>query len=240
VEHAEVARVLFEIADLLELRRVPGAVRAEAAGSLRRGWLEAKDVWNTPPLDEPERRLARPRPGRWARPGEGGRKEVAMAEWRKICCPVDFSEPARRAFDEAIDLARRLGAELVVAHVYVPITPAATDVLVSSRGVLETEGIEEARELETWRVDAQERLDAPVTASVLAGEASAEIARFARENGVDLIVMGTHGRTGFRRFVLGSVAERVVRFAPCPVLVVRRKEARDADVVADEVAPYHG
>jgi nucleotide-binding universal stress UspA family protein len=163
-----------------------------------------------------------------------------MAEWRKICCPVDFSEPARQAFDEAIDLACRLGAELIVAHVQVPLAPAATDVLVSSRGVLEAEGVEEARELDAWRTEAQERLNAPVSASVLVGDPAAEIAKLAGEHGVDLIVMGTHGRTGFRHFVLGSVAERVVRLAPCPVLVVRRKEVRDAEIVADEVAPYHG
>jgi nucleotide-binding universal stress UspA family protein len=162
-----------------------------------------------------------------------------MAEWKKICCPVDFSEPSRHALDEAIELARRLGAELTVAHVQVPLAPAATDVLVSSRGILEAEGVLEARELDAWRVDAQERLNAPVKASVLAGDAAAEIAKLAGDQGMDLVVVGTHGRTGVRRLVLGSVAERVVRLAPCPVLVVRRREVRDAEIVADEVAQYH-
>jgi nucleotide-binding universal stress UspA family protein len=160
-------------------------------------------------------------------------------EWKKICCPVDFSESSRHALDEAIDLARRLGAELIVAHVQVPLAPAATDVLVSSREILKAEGAEEARELDSWRTYAQERLNAPVHASVLAGDAAGEIAKLAADEGVDLIVIGTHGRTGFRRLVLGSVAERVVRLAPCPVLVVRRREVRDAEIVAAEVAQYH-
>ncbi|HSN89857.1 MAG TPA: universal stress protein [Anaeromyxobacteraceae bacterium] len=160
-------------------------------------------------------------------------------EWKKICCPVDFSEPSRLALDEAVDLARRLGAELLVVHVNVPLAPSATDVLVSSRAILEVEGAEEARQLEAWRVEAQERMNAPVKASVLAGDAAAEIAAFAADQGVDLIVVGTHGRTGVRRLVLGSVAERVARLAPCPVLVVRRREVRDAEIVAAEVAQYH-
>jgi len=162
-----------------------------------------------------------------------------MAEWKKICCTVDFSEPSRYALDEAIDLARRLGAELIVTHVQVPLAPAATDVLVSSREILKAEGEEEARELDSWRTYAQERMNAPVKATVLVGDAAAAIAKLAGDEGVDLIVAGTHGRTGVRRFVLGSVAERVVRLAPCPVLVVRRREVRDAEIVADEVAQYH-
>lgn len=67
-------------------------------------------------------------------------------------------------------------------------------------------------------------LGGPVGSVLLGGQAASAITRFARDTGTDLIVMASHGRTGVRRLVLGSVAEQVLRTAPCAVLVVRREE----------------
>jgi nucleotide-binding universal stress UspA family protein len=135
---------------------------------------------------------------------------------------VDLSEPSREALDEAADLARRTGAELDLVFVVVPPPQLATDMLVAPAGAAQAVAEEEARTLARWRADAEARVDHPVsTHQPLASDPAAEIVRHAREHHADLVVVGTHGRTGLRRAVMGSVAERVVRSAPCPVLVAR-------------------
>lgn len=142
-----------------------------------------------------------------------------MSAWYKICCPVDFSEPSRAALEEGADLARRFGGELALIHVFdkpFETGPAAT------AEPYEAEKAEREVELDRWKADAEAISGGTVSARVLTGAAAAEIVRFARESRCDLIVIGTHGRTGVRHLVLGSVAERVVREADCPVLVVRR------------------
>ena len=139
-----------------------------------------------------------------------------MASWSKICCPVDFSETSRAALDEAVDLAAHFGAELALLHVF-EVAPT----MVSPPEVFERTVRELERKLELWRAEAERRGASRVRSTVANGVPAAEIVRFAREGGHDLVVMGTHGRRGLRHLVLGSVAERVVREAHCPVLVVR-------------------
>ncbi|HET8541291.1 MAG TPA: universal stress protein [Anaeromyxobacter sp.] len=158
--------------------------------------------------------------------------------WKKICCGVDFSEPSWIAMEQAADVASGLRAELTLVHVWTPPPPAASDVLVSSRGVAEVERRQAEETLEIWRSDAEGRAALPVRARVLLGDPAVEIARFADEEGIDLVVLGTHGRTGLSRLVLGSVAERVLRRAPVPVLVIRDhvRLARERD--AGEPARY--
>jgi nucleotide-binding universal stress UspA family protein len=158
--------------------------------------------------------------------------------WKKICCAVDFSEPSWIAMEHAADLAGRLRADLTLVHVRPPAPPAATDVLVSSRGVAEVEARQAEETLEVWRADAEARAALPVRARVLLGDPALEIARFAADEGTDLVVLGTHGRSGFSRLLLGSVAERVLRHAPVPVLVIRDhlRIAHDRDV--EEAAQY--
>jgi universal stress protein A len=73
---------------------------------------------------------------------------------------------------------------------------------------------------------------------MVVGDPAAEIVRWAKGHGPDLLVLGTHGRRGLRRFVLGSVAERVLREAPCPVLVARARKRDDAREVAAEAAQH--
>jgi nucleotide-binding universal stress UspA family protein len=142
----------------------------------------------------------------------------------KILVPVDFSPHAERAFRYAATLAHRLGAELALLHVvedpfasgawgaeaYVPNVPELLESLIS--------GAE--RQLTTLKESAA----APgptATTAVLTGSPSNAIVEHAKDGGFDLIVMGTHGRTGLAHAVMGSVAERVVRKAPCPVLTLR-------------------
>jgi nucleotide-binding universal stress UspA family protein len=141
--------------------------------------------------------------------------------WTKICCAVDFADPSRVAMGQAADVARRFEAELTIVHVLVPEPTAVPDVLVSSRGLAAVEAEKAQETLATWRADAERRAGRPVRSRVLWGDAAAEILRHAREERCELIVVGTHGRTGVARLVLGSVAERVARQSPCPVLVVR-------------------
>lgn len=147
-----------------------------------------------------------------------------MAERMKICCAVDFSEASRFAMVEAADLARRFEAELELVHVHELPVAAAADMLVPPRALFELVAVDLERDIAAWRADAERRLGRPVRSKVLAGSPAVEILQHAREACVDLLVVGTHGRTGLKHLVLGSVAERVVRQAPCSVVVVRTKE----------------
>jgi len=145
-----------------------------------------------------------------------------MMAFQKILCPIDFSAGSRQAMHAAVRLADEAGAELVLAHAwYVP------PVAFGAEYALAAELMEEIR------ADAQDALDAAareaaelgarrVSSRLLAGSPPHELVRALEEDpAFDLVVMGTHGRTGLARVLLGSVAESVVRRAPCPVLVVR-------------------
>lgn len=144
--------------------------------------------------------------------------------WKKICCAVDFSECSHAALDEAATLAGREGAALVLLHVYPPPRPPGPEApLAWSPSDLEAETLGELEgPMARLRADAEAIAGAGrVETRLLAGKPADEIARFARDGGCDLVVIGTHGRTGVRRLVLGSVAEQVVRAAPVSVLVSR-------------------
>ncbi len=151
-----------------------------------------------------------------------------MAEWNKMCCAVDFSDGARFAMAEAAELAQKFDAELVLVHVHEP--PLGAEVPLDE-SALEMISVDLERALAAWRLEAGRRLGEPVRSQVRFGDPAAEIVRFARDAEVDLVVLGSHGSAGFRAGVLGSVAERVVRDAPCPVLVIRPTEIRQAAFV---------
>ncbi|RMG47540.1 MAG: universal stress protein [Acidobacteria bacterium] len=146
-----------------------------------------------------------------------------MPRWRTILVPVDFSEHSRHGLETARDIARETGGRLVLVHVVPDLLPTfVPDIAGFSDGELLHAAVERARrELEGFAPPGG--LDAPggVERRVEAGTVHAEIVRVAGEVGADLIVIATHGRTGARHLLLGSVAERVVRTAPCPVLVVK-------------------
>lgn len=136
---------------------------------------------------------------------------------KRLLVPYDFSEHSRKALDTALALARHFGSEIILAN------------------VLEYEGFgvdSVAFPLEAWWADREETttealkklaLDTglKVTPIVCSGRAWDEVVRIAQEMKVDLIVIATHGRTGLRHFLIGSVAERIVQHAPCPVLTIR-------------------
>lgn len=144
---------------------------------------------------------------------------------RKILCPVDFSEPSREAVHYASDLAVQFGAELTLLSVYhVPGYAMPDGVLVAGPEALTEIAADVDDQLERFRVEAVARGASNVLTESAMGAPHVEIVRYARENDHDLIVIGTHGRTGLKHVLLGSTAEKVVRTAPCPVLTVRTED----------------
>jgi universal stress protein A len=142
-----------------------------------------------------------------------------MAVWKRICCPVDYSDASRTALVEAAELARRIDGKLTVVSVS-EIEPAA--VTFDAPPVTSRQETGEARRaLDRWVGDAAAIAPGRVRGELLSGEPATEIVKFLRDGRFDLVAMGTHGRRGLERLMLGSVTERVVRAAPCSVLVVR-------------------
>ena len=148
---------------------------------------------------------------------------MASADWKRIFCPVDFSDASRAAMEVAADLARRFGAELLLLHAYpVPGYTFPDGSVVASPRMMQELADQAKRHLEEWRTEAERLVGAPrVSAETAIGEPAAEILEVARTRGAELVVMGTHGRTGLEHALMGSIAERVVRRAHCPVLTVR-------------------
>jgi universal stress protein A len=140
---------------------------------------------------------------------------------QRILVPFDFSEPSTKAVDYAALLAARLGASIRLLHVYDP--PDSMAAIVPGTSVAEEE--RSARGIATRELERLERAvkaagSVRVDIAVAAGSPVDEILRHAAEGGFDLIVMGTHGRTGLSRLIVGSVTEGVMRRAQVPVLVV--------------------
>ena len=142
-----------------------------------------------------------------------------------ILVPTDFSETADVALDYAKRLAGRVGASLHLLHVFTdPYAPAlyATDVYVPEIATeTRTRAMQDAKAELAARLSPDEHEYFRGTTSMVTGLTATQIAHYAAERGSELIVMGTHGRRGVAHLLLGSVAEQVVRTAPCPVLTVR-------------------
>jgi nucleotide-binding universal stress UspA family protein len=149
----------------------------------------------------------------------------------KILCPTDFSEPSRQAMDVAGELAQHFDAELHVIHVVGPMPIMATpppSVALNIPGY-QKELEASAREALSKEVDGRLSEELATRQIVVTGLAADEIVRIARESDVGMIVIATHGRTGIGRLIFGSVAERVVRHATCPVLTIRPEEREETD-----------
>lgn len=159
-----------------------------------------------------------------------------MTPWKRICCAVEFSEPSRVAMLKAAELTARFDGELVLLHVQAlpPVLP--TDLIASTREERSTEASALESTFGLWRDEAERVSGRPVRTVLLSGDPATEIVRFARERGCDVLVVATHGRTGLPRLVLGSVAEKVTRAAPCTVVVARRSEPAAARVDPGEAA----
>jgi nucleotide-binding universal stress UspA family protein len=150
---------------------------------------------------------------------------MATTPVREVLVATDFSDEAEAALRHAIDYARRFGAHLHLLHVF-------------SRGEVEvTRLLADAAALAAPGV--------PVIVSSTGGDPAEEILRYAQRHPIDLIVVGSRGRTGFSRMLLGSVAERVLRGATCPVLTVPSGALAAAGTSSaakpdERMAPEHG
>lgn len=144
---------------------------------------------------------------------------------RRILHPTDFSRASGAAFLKAVALAKEGRAELLLVHVLLPPTPFIGGGYISPKTYEELEAsARRGAQRELAKVVARaQKAKARVKAVLLEGVPYDKIARVARSKRADLIVMGTHGRSGLSKFFLGSVAERVIALAPCPVLTVRGK-----------------
>ena len=147
-------------------------------------------------------------------------KRTVDIDLSTIIVPVDFSTGSLEALDFAVSLARRLDASILLLHALDPIY---------SRGrfdsprlrPLRTQALKDAKRRLAMLAKRRVRLHVPVRHQVIKGVAYSVIVEAAAKTKADMIVMGSEGRTGMNRFLVGSVAEKVIRHARCPVLVAR-------------------
>ncbi len=141
---------------------------------------------------------------------------------KTILFPTDFSNGARAAMDHAVSLASDYKARLILLYViqdisiaewYIPSSLSVTDLVEDMQRSAE-------KEMDKWAAEVSARING-VEKLVVRGVPFVEIIKTAKERNADLIVIGTHGRTGINHMLFGSTAEKVVRKAPCPVLTVR-------------------
>ena len=139
--------------------------------------------------------------------------------YERILVPTDGSDGARAAFDHALELAALVEAEVHVVHAVDPTLVPAEVGVPQVLDALVDAGEEIVQELE------RAAGEVAIETAVLTGSPTAAIRQYAEEHGIDLIVMGTRGRTGLDRWLLGSVTERVVRTSPVPVLTIGSVDA---------------
>jgi len=154
--------------------------------------------------------------------------------FKKILCPVDFSEFTDEILEYALDIAKKYDAELHLIHIipnlnyFTPYESFFTpENLVVVEKNMETEVNKDFDDL-------MKKIAVPAKKIIKNGTAFVEIIDYVRKESIDLVVMGTHGRTGLEHILIGSVAERVVRKAPCPVLTVRPKSRQFKIVSSDQ------
>jgi nucleotide-binding universal stress UspA family protein len=149
-----------------------------------------------------------------------------MKPFKKILVPTDFSPYAHEALGTAADLAGRYDAAITIVHAYEPVAYTLPEGYVMLNPQQHADVLTEfSKSLAAAKSTALAAGARSVETEQLQGIAASEIVERARSGGFDLIVMGTHGRKGLSHVVLGSVAERVLRHAPCPVLVVKAAES---------------
>lgn len=147
-----------------------------------------------------------------------------MKPFQRILVATDFSDTSTHAVTYAVEMAKTLSAELHVLHVLETEVPLmAAGIAYLPPDIREEVEKDAATKLEQV-ISQEDRSQLPVTLSISKGTAFVEIIRYARDNRMDLIVLGTHGRGVFAHVLLGNVAEKVVRKASCPVLTIRHPQ----------------
>jgi nucleotide-binding universal stress UspA family protein len=149
-----------------------------------------------------------------------------MIDLQRILVPTDFSKHSQNALTYAVAFAEKFGADLFLLHVVQDLTLFIPDMVTVTPPIGPSlEQLTRAVHGALDQVVHDNHLERfPLHREVREGTPFYEIIRFAREADIDLIVMGTHGHTGLAHMLLGSVTEKVVRKAPCPVLTVRHPE----------------
>jgi universal stress protein A len=144
---------------------------------------------------------------------------------KRILVPVDFSPLSKNALQYAMRFAEEFNANVILLHVIEPEVPPAFDGFMIAPPIVSNGAGASCGNRLNNLAHSVRTTDAPCLDSIVrTGLAAIEIVEAAKELDVDLIVIATHGYTGWKHFAIGSTAERVVRAAPCPVLVVREKE----------------
>ncbi len=148
-----------------------------------------------------------------------------MKRIRRVLYATDFSAASRPGFVAAVSLAKSLAARLTILYVISPVVPSVPELYLDAVTLDQLD-----KQARRWSAQQLEKLNARakragvrVTSLLRDGDAADQIVRTCRSTKADLIVVGTHGRRGLPRIFLGSVAERVVAMAPCPVVTVRAK-----------------
>jgi nucleotide-binding universal stress UspA family protein len=150
-----------------------------------------------------------------------------MAGFKRILHPTDFSEASQLGCVKALELARQCGAKLIVLHAYAnPVSVEGMWAVPDPRPELE----------EALGMIAADEPAFPVERVLRVGTPAETIIAYAQRHNCDLIVMGTHGRTGLSHLLMGSVAEKVIRMAPCPVMVIREGTPEEATVAEPSAA----
>ena len=151
-----------------------------------------------------------------------------MFPLKQIVAPIDFSEPSLEGLRNAIELAEKFDAELTIVYVIEP--PVWSGLAYSPTGYNPPDIAESLKEEAMKNLDKLQSDMIPKHVShrllTLEGKPADQIVRFSNEQSANLIVIATHGYSGFHRFVFGSVTERVVRTASCPVLTIRPQDKR--------------
>ena len=153
-----------------------------------------------------------------------GQPEHRTLRLKKILVPIDFSSPSKNAFKYAVRFAEEFGGKLTLLYVLEPESMTGFMAIPEATGFVEGDIVAAGKNLRSLIASVRNRKIERPQWKVRAGLPSHEIVEVAKKMDVDLIVVATHGYKGWKHFCIGSTAERVVRAAPCPVLVVREKE----------------
>lgn len=152
-----------------------------------------------------------------------------MKAFEKILVPIDFASHSAAAVELAVDLARRYEARLTLVHVYEPVDYALPPgYVVYTPEQLSRMTAELEKRLHATCREVEAESGRPVEPRLLQGPPALVIIDLAQDESYDLIVMGTHGRTGVGHWLMGSVAEKVVRAAPCAVLTIKAPASKSS------------